>query len=158
LSSSILDIVSIAQVVQAAVAPVFLLTGVAALLGILSTRLGRVTDRAREIETRMANGLVGSEYEAFGNKELRLLWQRARMLNNSFILCTFCALMVCLVVMMIFLSYVLGRSMSDAISMLFIAAMVVLILALLMLLREVFISTATMREGLEQHNINLTKR
>jgi hypothetical protein len=55
LSSSILDIVSIAQVVQAAVAPVFLLTGVATLFGILSTRLGRVTDRAREIETRMAN-------------------------------------------------------------------------------------------------------
>lgn len=157
MSSTIVDIVTISQVVQAAVAPVFLVTGVAALLGILSTRLGRVSDRAREVESSLANGLSGTEHEAIGNKELRLLWRRAKMLNRAFILCTISALMVCLVVVVIFLSHVLGTSLAIMISMLFIAAMVALILALLLLLREVFTATNTMREGLKQHNIKLSE-
>ena len=39
------SIQSIASVIQLAVAPVFLLAGIAGLLGVLSTRLGRIIDR-----------------------------------------------------------------------------------------------------------------
>ena len=41
----------IAHAIQLAIAPVFLLTGIAGLLGVMSTRLARVIDRARSIET-----------------------------------------------------------------------------------------------------------
>ena len=44
---------ALAQVIQLAVAPVFLLAGIAGLLGVLSTRLGRIIDRARVIERRI---------------------------------------------------------------------------------------------------------
>jgi hypothetical protein len=40
----------IAHAIQLAVAPVFLLTGIAAMLGVMAARLARVIDRARLIE------------------------------------------------------------------------------------------------------------
>ena len=40
----------IAHAIQLAVAPVFLLTGIAALLAVMTNRLARVIDRARSIE------------------------------------------------------------------------------------------------------------
>ena len=42
----------IAHTIQLAIAPVFLLTGLAGLLGIMGTRLARVIDRARSLEER----------------------------------------------------------------------------------------------------------
>ena len=41
---------TISQSSQLAVAPVFLLTGIGSMMNVLTTRLGRVIDRAREIE------------------------------------------------------------------------------------------------------------
>jgi hypothetical protein len=41
---------TVAHVIQLAVAPVFLLTGVSALLGVLTNRLARIIDRARALE------------------------------------------------------------------------------------------------------------
>src|ERR1700693_3135785 len=43
----------IARLIQSAVAPVFLLTGVAATLGVLTNRLARIVDRARTLEQRL---------------------------------------------------------------------------------------------------------
>ena len=41
---------TISQIMQAAVSPVFLLTGVGALLNVLSGRLGRIIDRLRFLQ------------------------------------------------------------------------------------------------------------
>ena len=42
----------IAHAIQLAIAPVFLLTGVAGLLGVMANRLARVIDRARNFEDK----------------------------------------------------------------------------------------------------------
>ena len=47
------SIEAVAEVIQLAVAPVFLLAGIAGLLGVFSTRLARIIDRARVIERRI---------------------------------------------------------------------------------------------------------
>ena len=44
---------SVAQVIQLAVAPVFLLAGVGATLNVLATRIGRIIDRARIMEAQL---------------------------------------------------------------------------------------------------------
>ena len=44
------DITSIAHVIQLAVAPVFLFSGIAALLNVLNKRLSRIVDRARQLQ------------------------------------------------------------------------------------------------------------
>jgi hypothetical protein len=45
--------VAVAHAVQLAVAPVFLLTGIAAMLSVMTNRLGRVIDRARVLEEKL---------------------------------------------------------------------------------------------------------
>src|SRR5579859_5346407 len=47
---------AIAHVIQLSIAPVFLLTGVATLLNVLANRLGRIVDRARDLEVKLESG------------------------------------------------------------------------------------------------------
>jgi hypothetical protein len=54
------DVTSIAHVIQLSIAPVFLLTAVGAMLGVLSSRLSRAVDRARTLEAR-AKTAAGDE-------------------------------------------------------------------------------------------------
>jgi hypothetical protein len=42
--------VAVAHAIELAVAPVFLLTGIAAILAVMTNRLGRIIDRARVLE------------------------------------------------------------------------------------------------------------
>ena len=52
---SLSHVTSLAQVIQLAVAPVFLLAGVGATLNVLASRIGRIIDRARAMEEKLPN-------------------------------------------------------------------------------------------------------
>ena len=138
---------NIGQTVQLAVAPVFLLTGIAAFLGVLSNRLGRITDRARILERRL-NNTTGEQNEFLQN-ELASLWRRIGMINKAIALCTISALLICLVVVTLFLGGLLHASLSLVIAVLFISAMLALIMALIYFLREVTRATRSMQMGME---------
>jgi len=47
--------VTVAHAIQLAVAPVFLLSGIGAILVVITNRLGRIIDRARVLEDRLDN-------------------------------------------------------------------------------------------------------
>ncbi len=138
---------NIAQTVQLAVAPVFLLTGIAAFLGVLSNRLGRITDRARILERRLRT--TTGEQNEFLQNELASLWRRIGMINKAIRLCTISALLICLVVVTLFLGGLLHASLSMVIAVLFISAMLALIIALIYFLREVTRATRSMQMGME---------
>src|SRR5271157_2958696 len=59
---------SVAHVIQVALTPVFLLSGIASLLGVLSTRLARVADRV--VGRAIGNGRVGPAEQAASAPEL----------------------------------------------------------------------------------------
>ena len=46
------DVSTIAHVIQLAIAPVFLLTGIGSLLSVMANRLARIIDRSRVVENR----------------------------------------------------------------------------------------------------------
>src|SRR5690242_15022569 len=87
---------TVASVIQLAIAPVFLLSGIAALLAVLANRLGRIIDRARALEVSISpdDGVLA---------ELEALSRRARMINWSITLATTGALLVCAVIVVLFL-------------------------------------------------------
>ncbi len=157
MNSKIIEIVTIAQVIQTAVAPVFLLSGSAALLGVLSSRLARVIDRARVLEARIASLPAGQEQRQVLSKELKFLWKRARLINRAFSLCTMCALMICVVVVMLFFSHIASTNLSKPISLSFITAMIFLTGALLMSLREIYLATGSLRRGLEIADLKIIR-
>ncbi|MBD9358887.1 DUF2721 domain-containing protein [Methylomonas albis] len=131
----IANIPTVAHVIQQAVAPVFLLTGVAGILGVLTNRLGRTVDRFR-----LLRELNGAEAEA-QHIEMRTLARRAHWIHWAISLCTTCALLVCMSIVAMFVGVEFAIDLSDAVSLLFIAAMLALIGGLLCFLREISLAT-----------------
>jgi Protein of unknown function (DUF2721) len=126
---------AIAQQIQLAVAPVFLLAGVGAFLNVMANRLARVVDRAREL-----GGAVESLDEAERARargELRLLTRRINAANLAIGCCTTSALFVCLVVATLFIAAPTQLAVARFISWLFIAAMALLTAGLVVFLYEV---------------------
>ena len=72
-----IEIVDIAHAIQLAVAPVFLLSGVGVLLGVLTSRLARIVDRARIAEAKLDAAATEGERRDLHGK-LRVLARRAR--------------------------------------------------------------------------------
>jgi len=142
------SIEAMAQVIQLSVAPVFLLAGIAGLLGVLSTRLARIIDRARVIERRIPQAKT-DEQRALMRRETKVLWRRIALINWAIRLCITGALAVCLVIVTLFLGEFVEVNIALIVAVLFVSAMVLIVAGLMFLLTEVGLSTRHMREGME---------
>jgi hypothetical protein len=140
------DVTTIAHVIQLSIAPVFLLTAVGAMLGVLSNRLSRAVDRARSLEARVKTA-AGDEESAM-RRQLRVLSRRIRMIYQAMVLCAVCALLICSVIVTAFASTLAGAVLAVPIAVLFIAAMLAFIGALLLFLREVHLAITTLQIGI----------
>jgi hypothetical protein len=141
-------IADIAHTIELAIAPVFLLTGVSSIIGVLSNRLGRIIDRARLLEDRL---LHATEDEAqLMHDELDVLKRRARLVYRAIALGTTCALLVCIVIATLFGAALFDMTITKVIAAFFIAGMIAMIGALMIFLREVFFATASLRIGPDQ--------
>ena len=130
--------------IQLAIAPVFLLSGIGALLGVLTHRLARIIDRSRRLEEApTAAELADGERAA---DELRVLRVRVELVNRAITLCTYAALMVAGVVGTLFVGAIAGFGLTWVISTAFVLAMVALIAGLSSFLREIHVATAHYRE------------
>ncbi len=140
-------IAAIAHVIQLSVAPVFLLSGVSAMLGVLSTRLGRIIDRARMLEARALNE-TDPTIQGRQHAQIDVLARRARLVSYAISLCTICALLICTVVISLFIGAFFARDVSNVIGVAFIAALTALGGGLVIFLREVFVATRNLRIGI----------
>ena len=137
----------IAHVVQSSVAPVFLLTGVAATLGVLTNRLSRVVDRARALE-----GQLEAQPTRRGAllADLRTLERRARYINAAISMSAVAALLVALVVVSLFADAFLGLDLAKAVALLFTGAMLCLAVAYMAFFVEVRIAVSALRIGIPE--------
>jgi hypothetical protein len=138
-------VAAIAHVIQLSIAPVFLLTGVAAMLGVLSNRLARIIDRGRLLEGHAESAV--QDRQVMLHRELLVLARRARLVNRAIGLCTLCALLICAVIISLFLGAFLKVDVSNAIGGIFIAALTALSGGLLIFLREITVATRSLRIG-----------
>ena len=132
------DVTTVAHVIQLAVAPVFLLTGIGAILNVITNRLARIVDRSRVLAN--ASEPIKPEYTL----EMMLLTHRTRWIHWAVSLCTMSALLICIVIVALFLGSVTGFEPSNTVSLLFISAMFTLITGLLCFLREIFLATGNL--------------
>ena len=139
------QISTVAQVIQLAVAPVFLLSGVGIMLTVLTGRLARVVERAREVEA-MAKSATPTDYPTH-QQQLQVLARRARLMNRAITLCTICALLVAFVVVALFVGAYVEFKLANVVALMFVIAMLSFIAALLCFLREVFLAIASLRIG-----------
>jgi len=131
----------VSHAIQLAIAPVFLLTGIAGLLGVMANRLSRVIDRARYFEQHWSD-LDGTARVGY-RLELRNLERRRRVCSWSINFCTTAALLVCLVIVSLFVDAYLATRLRWLAGTLFVGAMVAVICGLVCFLREVYLATHT---------------
>ena len=112
----------LAQIIQLAVAPVFLLAGLGAFLNACVGRLARIVDRIRTLEPRILDSR-GEEHDRLLT-EVRLLDRRSRIVSGAIFTTVLAALLISTVVVLLFLAFLTGYRFGTAIALLFIASMI----------------------------------
>jgi len=153
---SLLHGTNLAQVIQLAVAPVFLLAGVGAVLNVLANRIGRIIDRARPMEERLAT--VDADTARELHERLKILSRRATLINRAIALNVLCGLLVSLVVAALFITSSLNIDLAAPIAVAFVFALLSLAASLLMFLREVFLATSSLSFGGIRKSVMDTKK
>jgi hypothetical protein len=137
----------IAHLIQSAVAPVFLISGIAASLGVLTNRLSRIVDRARELEARLQSH-PGQAPQL--HSDLDVLARRAHYINVAISLSTIAALLVALVVVTLFANAFARSELGMLIALLFVGAMVCLSAAFVAFFIEVRVAVRALRIGIRE--------
>ena len=133
----------ITHVIQLAVAPVFMLTAVGAILAALNIRLGRAVDRRRVLEERLPR--MPQAELASAQLELATIARRIRFVYLSILFAVVSGLFVSLLIVGAFLGAFVRADLSTTIGAMFIFAMLALIACLLLFLREIFLAVSTPR-------------
>lgn len=138
------------KIIQLAIAPVFLLSGIGTQLVVLTNRLARIIDRARVLE---------EEFDTEAHvMELGELHKRSHLINRSIALSTVCALLICLVIATLFLGDAMGLNLSKLIAAMFVIGILALTGSFIYFLREIFVGTRTLeRDSLRRGNLVIRK-
>ena len=132
----------VGHAIQLALAPVFLLTGIAGILNVMTGRLARIIDRGRQL----AEGAAPQDHEMTHlDLELRSLETRRHLASKAITACTLSALLVCMVVTALFVEALVGLKLDLLVGLLFACSTLGLVVGLAYFLREVHLATKTVR-------------
>lgn len=137
----------VTHVIQLAVAPVFLLTAVGTIIGVLTNRLVRIVDRIRILEKKPDTPVTEDE-AAFKQLELGLLGRRLRMIYIALTSEVICGLIVGVMIASAFIDAFVAVKLSALIAGLFILAMLAFICGLTAFLREIFLAVQSTRASM----------
>jgi uncharacterized membrane protein YbhN (UPF0104 family) len=138
------DLDAVTHGIQLAVAPVFLLTAVAGMIGSVAGRLARIIDRARLLETRIDDSPDENPMTA-EFVELGQLRNRGRLVNVCIALLTLCAILIGLTIMALFLGETTEIQIFRLATVLFLTGVTFFLLALLCFLAETLIATRVLK-------------
>lgn len=133
----------IAQTIQLALAPVFVLVAIGNIMNILSTRLGRVVDRSRVLQ-QMHGTTTGDEHDAVV-REIRTVDRRIAMISRAILTLVLSGLTIGLCVALLFLEELLDVNLQQIAAAAFMVAIGLLMFALTLFMRETRHATAVLR-------------
>ncbi len=135
------DFVSLSDLIpilQLAVGPVILISGVGLILLSMTNRFGRVIDRSRLLS--QALHAVAEAERASILKQLRILSKRARIIRTGIAFGVFSVLFVALLVISLFVGALFQLCIAPLIVLLFVLCLVCLIISLLLFLSDIDLS------------------
>ncbi len=138
----------VGHAIQLALAPAFLLTGIGALLNVMTGRLARIIDRGRYLTEHP--GRTPAALGAQIAREFASLERRRHLASSAITACTLSALLVCMVIAALFLEVLLDFDLKWFIGVLFTGTTLALVVGLGYFLREVHLATSTIRIHLSE--------
>ncbi|MBA2467358.1 MAG: DUF2721 domain-containing protein [Sphingomonas sp.] len=136
-------VTEVAEIIQLAVAPVFLLAGIGAFLNVCASRLARIVDRARQLEPQLLASR-GPEHDRLQG-EIRILDRRVALVSRAIFLSVLSAVLTCAVVILLFAGSLLKAEFGTSIALLFIATMVAIGLGFSVFLLETRVASRAVR-------------
>jgi hypothetical protein len=130
-------------VLQVAIGPVILISGVGLLLLTLTNRYGRTIDRARQLVHELRE-LAGEDRQGLEG-QIDILYLRARLLRLSILLAGVSVLLVSLLITVLFLTALLKLEAGLLVSLLFIACLVALSGSLVAFIRDINLSLVALK-------------
>ena len=134
------DLASVSHGIQLAIAPVFLLTAVAGMMGAVAGRLARIIDRARFLQDRLDAGELDVPAKEKIYDELYRLRHRGWLVNGSLGFLTFCAILIGLTIILLFLGETNAMPSFHIATVCFVGGVVCFLLALVCFLIETVLS------------------
>lgn len=133
----------IAQTIQLALAPVFVLVAIGNIMNILTTRLARMVDRSRHLQT-LHRGTQGSEHDVVV-VEMRIIDQRIAHIGRALLCLVISGLAIGTTVAVLFLSEIVNTDLRVVTALTFVAAIALLMGALVLLFLETRLAARTLR-------------
>jgi Protein of unknown function (DUF2721) len=130
-------------VLQVAIGPVILISGVGLLLLTLTNRYGRTIDRSRAL-VRELRELEGADRQRVEG-QINILYRRARLIRLSILLSAVSVLLASVLIIMLFLTALLELEMGVVIAVLFSVCMLSLSASLVVFIRELNLSLAALK-------------
>jgi len=144
---------SLLPIIQAATAPVILISGMGLLLLTMTNRMGRIIDRTRiyAAQIREAEQIERRQLEA----QLEITWHRAKLVRLSLTYATASMLSSAALVIAIFAGATLRVDLGGLMLLLFLAAMALLVASLVTFLRDIWVSLTALRLEVRQARVSL---
>jgi uncharacterized oligopeptide transporter (OPT) family protein len=140
-------------VLQIALGPVILISGVGLLILSMTNRLGRTIDRSRElVELRRR---AGDDERIRIELQLGILWRRARLLRTAITLSGVAVLLDSLLMILLFLGTLVKMRVAEVLALAFVGCMAALIGSILYFLRDINLALQALGHELQVETRNL---
>lgn len=142
------SLASLLPIIQLAITPVILVSGMGALLIVLTNRMGRIVDRTRHLAEAVpaATGDTRRHLEV----QLDIMWARSLLIRRSVTAAGLSMLLSCLLIVALFLGALLEWRMREVVLLLFAASILLLVASLVEFLRDIFMALRALRLQVER--------
>src|SRR3954451_6685402 len=130
-------------VLQIAIGPVILISGVGLLLLSMTNRLGRVIDRSRLLAEAVRK--AGPVDQSRLNAQLQILSRRARLVRQAIILATLSMLLAAVLVIALFLAALFRWEIAGIVVVIFVGCMGSLIASLVVFIADINLSLSALK-------------
>jgi len=140
----------IVPVLQVAIGPVILISGIGLLLLTMTNRLGRTIDRARQLKGELPKRTGQDHQQVLA--QVAIIYRRARMIRLGITLAALSALLGAALIIVLFVTTLLHSESGMLVSIIFIACMASLLLSLIAFICDINLSLHALK--LELENVN----
>ena len=138
----------IVPVLQVAIGPVILISGVGLLLLTMTNRLGRAIDRARQLAQQLTQTSAAHREPVLA--QIGIIYRRARVLRFTITLAALSVLLAAVLIVTLFLTALCKWDNGLFVSLLFIACMSSLVASLVAFIYDIHLSLVALRLEIKQ--------
>ncbi|HXY40518.1 MAG TPA: DUF2721 domain-containing protein [Vicinamibacteria bacterium] len=130
-------------ILQVAIGPVILISGIGLLLLSMTNRFGRVIDRARQLAASLEAG--SPEQRERAAAQVQILSERGRLVRLAITFASLSLLLAALLIAALFLTALLRWESAVLLAGLFVACLLMLVASILLFIRDINLSLAALK-------------